>query len=94
MLKNYLKTTFRNLSRHKGYAFINIFGLAVGMTCCILILSYILTELSYDKYHEHTDRIYRVATDVNAGGFIAKLAISNAPLGPALKNKRRAHRGD
>ena len=86
MLKNYLKTTFRNLSRHKGYAFINIFGLAVGMACCILILSYILTELSYDKYHEHTDQIYRVATDVNAGGFIAKLAISNAPLGPALKN--------
>jgi len=74
------------LSRYKGYAFINIFGLAAGMACCILIISYILTELSYDKYHEHSDRIYRVATDVNAGGFIAKLAISNAPLGPALKN--------
>lgn len=86
MLKNYLKTTFRNLSRYKGYAFINIFGLAVGMACCILIISYIVTELSYDRYHEHADHIYRVATDVNAGPFIAKLAISNAPLGPALKN--------
>ena len=86
MLKNYLKTTFRNLSRYKGYAFINIFGLAVGMACCILIISFILTELSYDRYHEHADHIYRVATDVNAGVFIAKLAISNAPIGPALKN--------
>ena len=86
MFKNYLKTTIRNMSRYKGYAFINIFGLAAGMACCIMIISYILTELSYDKYHEHADRIFRVATDVNAGGFIAKLAISNAPLGPALKN--------
>ena len=84
MFKNYLKIAIRNIQRHKGYAFINIVGLSIGMACCILIVAYIITELSYDKYNENADRIYRIAAEVNVGGFTGILAVSNAPVGPVL----------
>ena len=57
MLKNYLKIALRNLLRHKAYSFINIAGLAVGVTCCLLILLFVQDELSYDRYHENAKRI-------------------------------------
>jgi len=60
MLRNYFKIAIRNIKRHKGYSFINISGLAIGMACCILILLYVTDELSYDKFHEKSDRIYRI----------------------------------
>lgn len=60
MVSNYLKMALRNIKKHKGYSFINIAGLAVGMTCCILILLWVQDELSYDRYHENADRIYRI----------------------------------
>jgi len=58
VLKNYLKSTLRNLWRHRGYSAINILGLAVGMTCLILIMLYVNWELSYEQFHEKKDRIY------------------------------------
>lgn len=60
MFKNYLKIAFRNFKKHRSYSFINIFGFAVGLSCSILIVLFILNELSYDRYHENADRIYRV----------------------------------
>ncbi len=60
MLKNYLKIAFRNLKRRKGYAFINVSGLAVGMAACLLIGLYMRHELSYDDFHANAERIYRV----------------------------------
>jgi putative ABC transport system permease protein len=60
MLRNYLKIALRNLLKHKGYTFINVFGLAVGIACCVLILLFVRDELSYDRFHEKADRIYRV----------------------------------
>lgn len=51
MFKNYLKVTFRNIFRHKGYSFINIAGLAIGIACCLIIALWVLDELSYDKFH-------------------------------------------
>jgi len=60
MLRNYLVIAWRNLLRWKIYSFINIFGLAVGLACCILLLLYVRHELSYDRHHEHLDQIYRV----------------------------------
>jgi len=60
MVKNYIKIAFRNLIRYKGYSFINITGLAVGMACTILIAVYVYNELSFDRFHEKADRIYRV----------------------------------
>ena len=60
MIKNYLKIAYRNLTRNKFISFINLFGLTIGLTCCLLITCYILNELSYDKYNEQADNIYRV----------------------------------
>lgn len=63
MLKHYFKTGLRNLSRNKGYTAINILGLAVGITCCILIMLFVRSEWSYDKFHSKADRIYRMWQD-------------------------------
>ncbi|MDE2729041.1 MAG: ABC transporter permease [Gemmatimonadota bacterium] len=60
MFRNYLTIACRNALRHKGYALINVMGLAVGMTCCILILLYVQDELGYDRYASRHDRIYRL----------------------------------
>lgn len=65
MLKNYFKIALRNLVKHKGYSFINIFGLAVGIGCCLLIFLYIKDEVSYDKYQSKIDRIYRVNSTID-----------------------------
>ena len=51
MIYNYLKIAFRNLLKYKFISFINLFGLTVGIACCLLILTYIINELSYDKFH-------------------------------------------
>lgn len=59
MIKNYLKIAFRNLLKQRLYSLINIFGLAVGIACCILIGLYVQNELSFDTFHEESDRIYR-----------------------------------
>ncbi|HMB93669.1 MAG TPA: ABC transporter permease, partial [Rhodothermales bacterium] len=59
MIKNYLKIALRNLSKQKAHAFINIFGLAVGVACCLLIMLFVQHEWSYDRFHSDADRIYR-----------------------------------
>lgn len=84
MIKNYFKITFRNLLRNKGYSFINIFGLAVGLASCIIILLYVTHELSYDKHYENSDRIYRVASKVDFSGNYMQFASAPAPMGPTL----------
>ncbi|MGV3589489.1 MAG: ABC transporter permease [Adhaeribacter sp.] len=88
MFKNYLKIAFRNMLRHKVYSFINLFGLTVGLTCCLLITLYITNELSYDRYHTKADRIYRVTRNfVNQDGTV-NLHLGNIapPFGPLLKS--------
>ncbi len=60
MFKNYLKIAFRNLFKIRVFSIINIFGLAVGMAACLLIIQYITKEFSYDRFHEHADNIYRL----------------------------------
>ncbi|MCG8606912.1 ABC transporter permease [bacterium] len=57
MIQNYLKIALRGLLKYKGYSLINILGLAIGLTCFILIALYVQLELSYDNYHEKGDRI-------------------------------------
>jgi len=79
MFKNYLLVTVRNLKKNSTYSLLNIIGLAVGMTAFILIALYVQYELSFDKYHENADRIYRVVRE--------ERAFTPAPLGPALKEK-------
>jgi hypothetical protein len=60
MLKNYLKITIRNISRHPVYSFLNISGLAIGMAASILILLWGQNELSYDRFNANADQIYRI----------------------------------
>ncbi|MGB3860902.1 MAG: ABC transporter permease, partial [Candidatus Aminicenantaceae bacterium] len=68
MIKNYLKVAVRNLLKHKGYAFINILGLAVGIAASVLIFLYITNEMSYDKFHENAHRTYRMKADWSNNG--------------------------
>jgi putative ABC transport system permease protein len=88
MFKNYLKIAFRNIGKHKGYSFINVAGLAIGMACCILILLFVFDELSYDRFNENHDRIYRVTRKwFNADGVVnLHLGHVAPPIGPLLKN--------
>ncbi len=65
MIKNYLLVAWRNIVRQKDYSFINILGLAVGMGCFLLILTYIQFELSFDRFHKKSDRLFRVAIREN-----------------------------
>jgi putative ABC transport system permease protein len=64
MIDNYLKIASRNLWRHRGFSAINVLGLAIGMSACFLICLYVSFELSYDKFHSKSDRIFRVVTDI------------------------------
>ncbi|MGD8747016.1 MAG: ABC transporter permease [Balneolaceae bacterium] len=84
LLPNYLKLAFRRFKRHRGYTFINVLGLAVGLACCLLIYLYVQLEVSYDQFHSRSDRIYRVVTDINQAGQTRKLAWSSPPLANAL----------
>src|SRR6478735_1717791 len=63
MLKNYFKTAWRNIKRHKAYSAINILGLAIGIAACLLILQYVSFELSYENFQVNKDRIYRIQQD-------------------------------
>lgn len=86
MFKNYLKIFFRNIIRYKGYSFINLVGLAAGIACCILIMLYVQDEISYDRFHEKYDRIYRVERKGVFKGQSYHVPVTAHPTGPALKN--------
>ena len=86
MFFNYLKAALRNLLRHKGYAFINIFGLAIGIACCILILLYVQDELSFDTHHERADRLYRLVTETRSQDRARSSVTTPIPLAPTLLN--------
>jgi putative ABC transport system permease protein len=88
MIRNYFKIAFRNLSRNKAFSFINIFGLAAGLTTCILILLYIFSESDYDQKNKDASRIYRIA---GIGGQLGTIkekpwAALSAPVAWGLKS--------
>src|SRR5215469_1673336 len=84
MFHNYLITAFRNIVRHKLFSFINIAGLAVGLTAAILIGLYVQQELSFDTWLPGSERIYRIALRVHVPGEPERDAgAASAPLGPA-----------
>ncbi|QHS57454.1 FtsX-like permease family protein [Mucilaginibacter sp. 14171R-50] len=89
MIKNYLRSAFRNFGRHKFIAFINISGLTIGLTCCLLILCYIINELSYDKFNINVADIYRVTRSFNNTDGVVNLHLGSVapPFGPLLKNE-------
>ncbi|MGD9345770.1 MAG: ABC transporter permease [Candidatus Aminicenantes bacterium] len=83
MLKNYLKIAFRSIKKHKGYSLINISGLTIGMAVCILILMWVLNELSFDRFHEKADHICRVTMDIELGSTL-HTPVTLTAVAPAL----------
>ena len=89
MIKNYFKIAFRNLMKYKFISFINLFGLTVGLTCCLLISTYILNEISYDRYNNKAENIYRftrIFRNVETGVVSLHLGTIAPPFGPLLKH--------
>ncbi len=88
MLANYIKIALRNVWKHKLFSFINIFGLASGLTVCMLAIAHIRGALEYDSFHPNRDRTYRVLTDVvSLDNDVAPFATAPAPLAGTLKQQ-------
>jgi putative ABC transport system permease protein len=87
MIKNYLKIAWRNISRSKGYSFINIGGLGIGMAASILILIWVQFEVSVDRFHENSDRIYAVWRTTSIEGEPVSWDYTPAPYAPTLKEE-------
>jgi len=85
MFRSYFKVAFRSMFRNKGFTLINIFGLAIGMACTLLIFLFVKDEQSYDRFHRDSDRIYRIVKDfINDDGSRIPDATTPAALAPAL----------
>jgi len=87
MIKNYFLVTLRNLKRNKSFSLINIAGLAIGLSACLLLWQYVRFESSYDQFHRHTDRLYRVSNNTFRGTSIVG---GNAPIAPAVAPAMKA----
>ena len=85
MIRNYFKTAFRHLQKNKLYAIVNVLGLAIGVTSCILIGIYIWHELSYDRFHKNKDRVVRVTWEYNFGDAETKTATTGTKVGPQFQ---------
>lgn len=85
MLKSYFKIAWRNLNRHKSFAFINIFGLSLGIACALLIFALVRYHLSFDTFHTKKDRIYRVTTEWH-DEILSRSPGAPRPLANAIKN--------
>nr|WP_247666505.1 ABC transporter permease [Aquimarina sp. MMG015] len=85
VIRNYLKIAWRNLIKNKGITFINTAGLSLGICCFILIALFVTDEISYDRFHEKADQIYRINSDILFGGTQMNMAVSSDPMGATLK---------
>jgi len=86
MIKNFVITAWRNLKSNKAFSFINIFGLSVGLTCCMLIGAYLYQELTYDTYPAQAKRIYRVGLHSNGNNAAADFPSVDIAVGQGIKN--------
>jgi putative ABC transport system permease protein len=87
MLSNYLKLALRKLMRDKANAFINIFGLALGLACCLLLSLYIRDEMSYDKHHKRINDLYRIVTHFQSGSVVDKVGATSPPVAMTIKDE-------
>ncbi len=86
MFKNYIKTAWRNLMKSKVFSFINILGLTIGITVCMMIYLFIMNEFSFDNFHKNGDHIYRVMRGITMDGKARDVAYLSGPYEPALLN--------
>jgi len=86
MIKNYLKTAWRNLMKNKVFSFINILGLTIGITVCMMIFLFIMNEFSVDRFHKNNERIYRVMRGFETEGKRGSVSYLSGLYGPALLN--------
>ncbi len=84
MLKNLLKTVGRHIYKHFGYSILNILGLTLGITSAIFLIIYVSDEVSYDRYHEKADRIYRVSTKITEPDDQFTWVVAQIPFGPQV----------
>src|SRR5580693_1111243 len=88
MIKNYFKTAWRNLLRNKALSFINIAGLSIGLACCMLIFLYTKDEVSYDRFHEKKDQLFRLTCRIIGNdGKEFKYGLAAMVEGPAFKQE-------
>jgi putative ABC transport system permease protein len=87
MVKNYLKIAFRNIWRNKVFSFINIVGIAIGLSSCLVITLFIASELQYDLHHSKHQRIFRLASDLEVNDSKSTLATTPSPWAPLLKDE-------
>lgn len=87
MLKNFWNTTVRNLWKSKGYSFLNIFGLAIGIACAALIFLWVEDELQFDQFHANKDRLYMLRENQKYDTYVATFSSTPALMGPAIKSE-------
>src|SRR6187399_2013146 len=83
MLKNYFRTAFRNLTRNRLFTMLNILGLSTSLACTMLILLWVVNELSYDRFNQNFDHTYRVTATAMGQSF----PLAGAPLANAIKTE-------
>src|SRR5215472_953887 len=86
MLKNYLLLAFKNFRKQKMFSLINILGLTIGITCCLMIFLFIMNEFSYDKFHKNGENMYRVVRVDNVNGARREISWLSPPYAKALQN--------
>ncbi|MDO5970848.1 ABC transporter permease [Flavivirga aquimarina] len=87
MIRNYIKIAWRNLIKNKAISSINIIGLAIGIASCLLIVLFVLDELSYDRFNERKDEVFRVVFRANVNGELIKEAVVMPPVAQTLKQE-------
>ncbi|MFL5772867.1 MAG: ABC transporter permease, partial [Flavisolibacter sp.] len=87
MIKTYIKLAFRSLMKNRVFSFINVFGLAIGLTSCILISLYLIHELSYDTQHKNGDRLFQLATISTSEGKESRYGTTPAPMAPVMQQE-------
>ncbi|MBL7875996.1 MAG: ABC transporter permease, partial [Cyclobacteriaceae bacterium] len=87
MYKSYFKIGWRNLVKNKGLFAINILGLAMGIATCLMIMMFVVDELSYDRYNEKADQMVRIVLKGKVNGEVIKEAVTAAPVAATLKNE-------
>ena len=85
MFKSLLKNAFRNITNKFGYSFLNILGMTLGIASALFLILYVTDELSFDKYHEHADRIYRVQSHITETDDEFTWIVAQIPFGPQVK---------